>query len=193
MADHPARIRPAAAVLAQRYIAMRTFYHMSAGSARDKPRHPPPVEKKHGLFSPLQPVLKKSGKAPAQNGTVARCKLAAQIRHRAHGQRLFLHPLRELQKAVHPVAGAVIALKRRRGGSQNNTGIFHRGALHRGLPRVIPGHASTLVGSFMLLVDYNKPQILKWCEQRGTRSDDNVYLPVFRPQKLIIALPGRHF
>ena len=59
-------------------------------------------------------------------------------------------------------------------------GMLQPGAAHGGLPCMVARRHFTFIGGFMLLIDYDQPQIRKRCKECGTRTDHNTDLPAPR-------------
>lgn len=70
--------------------------------------------------------------------------------------------------------------------------MLQPGAAHGGLPCMVARRHFTFIGGFMLLIDYDQPQIRKRCKECGTRTDHNTDLPAPRALHLVGALGRCH-
>ena len=176
----------------QRYIAMRTFYYISARPARNKSGIPPPVKKKHDLFMPLKPRFYQVFQAVADDRTIPRLHLLTHIHHIDRRKFPCSSPFPQFKDLKTSVLAGIEGLKRRCRRSQHNAGILRPGPSDGRLSGMIPRHLLALIRSLVLLVDDDQPQTRKRGKQRGTRADHHIHLTGLHPFHLIVTLPLRH-
>ena len=157
MADHPA-----SSMKGQRHIAMWTFYHMSAGSARNKARIAPPIQEKHDLLTLFQTILHKLLQTGAENGTISQSELFPKIHHLCLRHSPVFHPGRKLIELISALPGVRVGVYRRRSRSQHHKGSAHAGALDSRLPGMVPGRVFTFIAALMFLVHDDNAQSGKW-------------------------------
>src|SRR2546423_3259916 len=90
----------------------------------------------------------------------------------AHERHLtVVHALRQPEQPIFAKGGVVITLERRRGGAEENRATFQLRAHDRDIAGVIPWRVLLFVGSFVLFIHHDEPEILEWREDRAPRPD----------------------
>ena len=175
----------------KRDIAVRTFHHLSTGSAGYKACIPSPVQKQDRLLSFVQPVSHKLLQFSAENGPVALLQFLSEIYGIHRGQFSACQPLCQLKQTILSLSCPVIRFQRRCGGSQHHAGAIQPCHLQRRFPGMVFGRTFTLITVLLLLIHDDQSQIGEWCEKCRSGAYDHIDLSGLGSFTLIIFFPRR--
>ena len=170
---------------------MRTFHHLSTGSAGYKACIPSPVQKQDRLLSFVQPVRHKLLQFSAENGPVALLQFLSEIYGIHGGQFSACQPLCQLKQAVLTLSCPVICFQRGCGGSQYHAGVIQPCHLQRRFPGMVLWRAFTLIAVLLFLIHDDQSQIGKRCEKSRSGTYDHIDLSGLGTFTLIILFPRR--
>ena len=170
---------------------MGTLDHEPAGSAGDRAREAPAVEKKHGLLPPRQTVPDQAVQGPGQYAPVASAQFHPHIRNFRTGQASACQPFIQGKQPVLSAQGPVIRLHGWRRAAQDHTGAPHAGDLNGRFPGVVFGHGFILITVLVFFVHHDNAQTLEGSKEGGTGADNDIDLTPSGPLPLVCLLALR--
>ena len=157
----------------ERDTAIRTVASLAALAAEQRRGKTTPIQKQNGLFSFGDPRRDRVPQFFRQNRSALAPRFLAQIDHADERHLAVVDALGKSRELVLFRERVMITLQRRGRAAEQHDGLFHFGAHHRDIARMITRRFLLFVGSLVLLIDDDQPEIFQRREHGAAGANDD--------------------